>query len=49
MKYSCPVDRCGREYTRSDGLRVHMRRRHGAPPALSRAEDEAYPEVEEEY
>ncbi|OAL44159.1 hypothetical protein IQ07DRAFT_649596 [Pyrenochaeta sp. DS3sAY3a] len=49
MKHSCPVDRCGREYTRSDGLRVHMRRRHGAPPALSRAEDEAYPEVEEEY
>lgn len=49
MKYPCPVDRCGREYTRSDGLRVHMRRRHGAPPALSRAEEEAYAYDEEGY
>ncbi|KAF2133055.1 hypothetical protein P153DRAFT_178788 [Dothidotthia symphoricarpi CBS 119687] len=33
-KYPCPIGGCDREYTRSDGLKVHMRRRHNAPPAL---------------
>lgn len=42
VKYVCLVPGCGREYTRSDGLRVHMSKRHGEYPPLRRAEDEAY-------
>ncbi|KAF1833040.1 hypothetical protein BDW02DRAFT_580739 [Decorospora gaudefroyi] len=36
VRYLCPTDGCGRQYARSDGLRVHMRRRHGAPPPVPR-------------
>ncbi|KAF1936207.1 hypothetical protein EJ02DRAFT_97754 [Clathrospora elynae] len=38
VSYPCPIDGCGRAYARSDGLRVHMRRRHGAPAALPKSE-----------
>ncbi|RMZ66943.1 hypothetical protein GMOD_00002332 [Pyrenophora seminiperda CCB06] len=31
FRYPCPIENCDRQYARSDGLRVHMRRRHGAP------------------
>ncbi|KAG9188120.1 hypothetical protein G6011_02043 [Alternaria panax] len=34
VRYPCPIDGCERQYARSDGLRVHMRRRHGAPPPV---------------
>ncbi|EAT87891.1 hypothetical protein SNOG_04131 [Parastagonospora nodorum SN15] len=30
VEHLCQVHGCGRKYSRSDGLRVHMRRRHGA-------------------
>ncbi|KAF1842735.1 uncharacterized protein K460DRAFT_407126 [Cucurbitaria berberidis CBS 394.84] len=33
VKYPCPISGCGKEYIRKDGLSVHMRRQHGAPPA----------------
>ncbi|KAF2874812.1 hypothetical protein BDV95DRAFT_591591 [Massariosphaeria phaeospora] len=33
VKYPCPLPDCGKQYSRSDGLKVHLRRRHGAPPA----------------
>jgi hypothetical protein len=36
-KYTCPIEGCRSEYNRSDGLRVHLRRRHGAPPAQPRS------------
>jgi len=38
VRYPCPIDGCGRQYARSDGLRVHMRRRHGAPPPVPRTD-----------
>ncbi|KAH7082518.1 hypothetical protein BKA63DRAFT_133135 [Paraphoma chrysanthemicola] len=31
VRYPCPIDSCTKEYSRSDGLRVHMRKQHGAP------------------
>lgn len=30
-RYHCQMQGCTRVYSRSDGLKVHMRRRHGAP------------------
>lgn len=45
-KHVCPYKGCGRVYTRSDGLKVHLRRRHGAPPADVRFEN---PPIKEEY
>lgn len=33
VKFPCPIQGCVKKYARSDGLRVHMRKRHGAPPA----------------
>jgi len=45
VRYICPIEGCGREYARSDGLRVHMRRRHNAPPPPPRRE--GCPEDEE--
>lgn len=30
-RYHCPIEGCSRVYSRTDGLKVHMRRRHGAP------------------
>ncbi|KAH7372266.1 hypothetical protein BKA66DRAFT_175306 [Pyrenochaeta sp. MPI-SDFR-AT-0127] len=36
VKFPCLVTGCGKEYARSDGLKVHMRRRHGAPPPTAR-------------
>ncbi|CAO2649580.1 Nn.00g069650.m01.CDS01 [Neocucurbitaria sp. VM-36] len=40
VRYPCPIEGCDKEYVRSDGLHVHMRRRHGAPPALEGHQDE---------
>ncbi|KAH7061642.1 hypothetical protein BKA63DRAFT_199397 [Paraphoma chrysanthemicola] len=34
VRYPCPIDGCTKEYSRSDGLRVHMRKQHGAPAAV---------------
>ncbi|KAH7068474.1 hypothetical protein FB567DRAFT_634447 [Paraphoma chrysanthemicola] len=36
VRYPCPIDGCTKEYSRSDGLRVHMRKQHGAPAANPR-------------
>ena len=36
VRYPCPIDGCVREYARSDGMKVHMRRRHGYPPPVPR-------------
>jgi hypothetical protein len=36
VRYPCPIEGCGRQYARSDGMRVHMRRRHGYPPPVPR-------------
>lgn len=38
VRYPCPIEGCERQYARSDGLRVHMRKRHGAPPAVLRSD-----------
>ncbi|KAI5377326.1 hypothetical protein CC77DRAFT_404311 [Alternaria alternata] len=38
VRYPCPIEGCERQYARSDGLRVHMRRRHGAPPPVPRTD-----------
>ncbi|KAH7093680.1 hypothetical protein FB567DRAFT_545011 [Paraphoma chrysanthemicola] len=36
LRYPCPIDGCTREYSRSDGLRVHMRKQHVAPAQVPR-------------
>ncbi|KAH8622598.1 hypothetical protein IG631_22873 [Alternaria alternata] len=38
VRYPCPIEGCERQYARSDGLRVHTRRRHGAPPPVPRTD-----------
>lgn len=40
-RFPCPIHGCGKAYIRSDALRVHMRKMHGAPPPPTRnVEDE---------
>ncbi|KAF2028124.1 hypothetical protein EK21DRAFT_102077 [Setomelanomma holmii] len=34
VRYPCPIQGCVKEYARSDGLKVHMRKQHGAPPPM---------------
>jgi hypothetical protein len=36
VRYPCPIEGCGRQYARSDGMKVHMRRRHGYPRPVPR-------------
>lgn len=38
VRYPCPIEGCERQYARSDGLRVHMRKRHGVPPPVPRTD-----------
>jgi hypothetical protein len=43
-KYTCPLEGCDRQYTRSDGLKVHLRRRHNIPSSdgMAAAEEGYY-------
>ncbi|KAJ4982791.1 hypothetical protein SVAN01_11707 [Stagonosporopsis vannaccii] len=35
-KYACPVEGCEKRYIRSDGLKVHLRKRHGVSQSSDR-------------
>lgn len=36
-RYACPVEGCEKRYIRSDGLKVHLRKRHGISQSSDRS------------
>ncbi|OAL07252.1 hypothetical protein IQ06DRAFT_9089 [Phaeosphaeriaceae sp. SRC1lsM3a] len=46
LRYPCTMDGCPKGYARSDGLKVHMRRHHGAPAAPPKT---GVPRTQEEF
>jgi hypothetical protein len=48
-RHGCPVEGCDKRYIRSDGLKVHLRKRHNISQVLDRSGSSEYDESVCEY
>ena len=48
-RHACPVQGCDKRYIRSDGLKVHLRKRHGISQMSDRSDGTEYDESGYEY